>query len=353
VLVATVTLSLALGMTARAKGNGIPVRVDYRGAAGCGQESAFVERLLARSGHVRLASAGEPSPLLVVRVSRTSRTVHGHLVIHDVDGTQSSRDVDGDTCESVDSALVLVSALAIDPTAAGSSTGPTGQTGQTGDAGAPPSADGGEVAETHAAAVADAALAPAPAPSAPPDRPQGPPLDATEGWHLALGAGVQATWGGSPDVMPGLPAFVDLAHSTGSAWSPSLRAGFLYAHSGDQPVAGGGVRMVQTVATLDLCPLRWTAWNLRIAPCVHGEGGAADVSGVGVSPARSETRPWLAAGVLGRVRYVAISPFFIEIYGGADVTLQRDRFFFEPDSTVFRAPLVSGYATGALGLTIL
>jgi hypothetical protein len=153
--------------------------------------------------------------------------------------------------------------------------------------------------------------------------------------------------------MAGLLAFVDLTHSTGSAWSPSLRAGFLYANSGDQTVPGGGVRMVQTLATLDLCPLRWTAWNLRIAPCLHGEGGAVEVSGVGVSPARSETRPWLAAGVLGRVRYVVISPFFIEVYGGVDLTIQRDRFFFEPDNTVFRAPLVSGFASGALGLTIL
>jgi hypothetical protein len=102
-----------------------------------------------------------------------------------------------------------------------------------------------------------------------------------------------------------------------------------------------------------VCPVRLLAWRLRLVPCLHGEGGALDAQGLGVSPERSEVRPWIAVGLLGRVRVVAISPFFLELSGGALVPLQRDRFYFEPDSTVFRPPAITGLAGAAVGLTIL
>jgi hypothetical protein len=363
-------VTLAFGLApAGARTAGIPVRIDYRAPAGCGQESSFLERLIARSAHVRQASPGEPSAVLtvvvVVRVTRQGRVVHGHLVIQDVDGSPSSRDVDGDTCESVESALVLVSALAIDPTATGATQ--TGQPVATGTTGTTVGNDGGSAPGQETATPEKASKAvPAPdaAPPAPsassetsvPSVPRGPALDTKQGWHLAVGAGVQAAWGTAPDVVAGVPAFVDLGRtgsSPASPWSPSLRAGFLYANSGDQTVTGGEVRLVQTLGMLDLCPVRLSVWNLRMIPCAHGEGGGVGASGQGITPARSQTRPWLAVGALGRVRYVAISPFFIELYGGLDVQLQRDRFFFEPDNTVFRVPVVSGFATAAVGATIL
>ena len=73
------------------------------------------------------------------------------------------------------------------------------------------------------------------------------------------------------------------------------------------------------------------------------------------TPDRSALRPWVGAGLLGSVRYVATRRFFVEVSGGVRAALVRDRFFFEPDSavTVFQAPVVSGFAGAAVGFTIL
>jgi hypothetical protein len=43
----------------------------------------------------------------------------------------------------------------------------------------------------------------------------------------------------------------------------------------------------------------------------------------------------------------------LELWGGARAALQRDRFYFEPDETVFRPPLFSAFASATVGVTIL
>jgi hypothetical protein len=351
------------------------VRVEYRAPAGCGQESSFVERLLSRSPRIRRAQPREKAVTLVVRITRTARAIRGHVVI-DTDGVEASRDVEGDSCESVESALLLVATLAVDPAAAASPP-----------ASVSPSATFVGPAQTVLPPLStpSAPLTPPPPPPRPPPPPppetepheqerppaeprqeQGPrssptieaparpsiPVDSHEGWHFGVWAGGLAEWGIAPTVSPAGQVTVELLRARASPLSPAVELGFLYANSGDEPVTGGGVRMVQSIGTLDVCPLRLLVSRLRFLPCLHGEGGALEASGLDISPSRSQLRPWVAAGLLGRVRFV-FSPFFLELFGGASVPLQRDRFFFEPDNTVFHPPFVSGTAGGGLGLTIL
>lgn len=364
-LLLTASATLLGFASAEAQGSAVPFHVDYRGPPGCARAATFVDRLIGRSPHLRQASANEVAPKLIVRITRAGRSVRGHLVIDDVDGHESERDVEGDTCESVQGALVLVSLLAIDPTAVA----PASTQATPGDAGAganPASTSGGpaalgpgdsgEVPAAEASAphvVADAAPAPSSAPTAAETGPAGPPLDVRPGWHIGAGAGALAESGAAPGFMLGVPIFLELGRGSDSLLSPSLRAGFEYANSGAQAVPGGGVRMVQSLAVLDLCPVRLAWQSLRLIPCVHGEAGVVNAAGLDITPARADSRPWIAVGPLARARYLAASPFFFELSAGLNLPLQRDRFFFEPDNTVFHAPVVSGFAGAAVGVTIL
>jgi hypothetical protein len=348
---------------ASAKDGDIPVRVDYRALAGC-PAGPFLDRLLARSSHIRAAQANEPAPLVVVRVLRQGRGAHGHLVVHDVDGTEAQRNVEGDTCESVFSALVLMSAIALDPSlvaqaqgaetassasadasaGAASTTGTPNATGAT-DASPTEPADGHSDVSTSLPSTNDAATDDVGSHG------RETPIDRRPGLHLALGGGAGVESGAAPQALLTWGAYLEATRSE-SVLAPVARLAFEHANSGDQPASFGGVRFVRNLGVLDGC-LRWAAGPVRLLPCVEVEGGALAASGQDVVPARSDTRPWVALGALARVRYVPISPLFLEIDGGLRLPLLRDRFFFEPDNTVFRAPAISAFGGGTLGFSIL
>jgi hypothetical protein len=296
-------------------------RVDYQAPPDCPTASDFFERLHARA-HARRPPEGA-TPALVVRVTRREHgvRVHGELSVRYVDGSDATRTVDGDACDSVVDALALMSAMALDPTASLDGTS------------APP-------AEPQpVAAVTD-------------DLDGSLPIDVRSGWHVAVGAGGGATFVIAPVGAPDGTGFLELVRG-GTVWSPSVRVGFEYASSGAVGVAGGDIKLGSSLGVLDVCPASWRLGAFRLAPCVRLEGGVLDVSGVDVMPAKSALRPWAAAGALGRVRYVPLARFFVELSGGVLAPLVRDHFYFDPsDTTVFRPPVASGFAGGAVGITI-
>jgi hypothetical protein len=170
-----------------------------------------------------------------------------------------------------------------------------------------------------------------------------------------VGAGGSGAFGVAPSVVPDLVAFVEVSRTGESVVSPSLRAGLDYGTSGDTNVPGvaGGLNLVHTVGTLDGCPVVLRPGPFRLSPCVRFEAGAVSASGVGLVPDRSAVRPWAAAGALGLVRYVTPFRGFVELSGGVRAPFVRDRFYFEPDTTAFRASAVNGFVGAALGFTIL
>jgi hypothetical protein len=94
------------------------------------------------------------------------------------------------------------------------------------------------------------------------------------------------------------------------------------------------------------------ATRLDVLPCVHAEGGVLASTGVDIVPARSDTRPWVSLGAVGAVRYRLVWLLFAELSIGLRLPLVRDRYFFEPDTTVFRPPPFAALANGGLGVTI-
>ncbi len=314
----------------------VPVRVDFRGTSGCADGSEFSRELTARDVRVRAASPGERAPLLVVTITRGLRqAVHGRLVVEDVDGTVSRRDVEGDTCESVLGALALMAAIAVDPTApltGGEATpaAPSGALSTSRGDGSPP-----EPSRDEASASTDRAS------------------EARRGPHVGLMGGAGATSGTAPTIAWMIPVSAEIGGGRSAAISPLLRAGFEHADSGEDGATGGDARFVLNAGTLDLCASFPVARSIDLLPCVHAEGGGLSAAGSNIQPARSDTRPWVGLGALGAVRYVVVSPVFVELSLGVRFPLVRDRFFFEPDTTVFQVPAIAGFAGGCLGVTIL
>src|SRR5689334_23382485 len=117
-----VTLSaislLAMEGSAAAEEGAEPVRLSYTAGAGCPSESAFMTGVRARTSRVRWVSEGERARVFVVTLSQTDKESSGHLVVRLPNESESERDVTGDTCEEVASALALMAALSVDPDAA-------------------------------------------------------------------------------------------------------------------------------------------------------------------------------------------------------------------------------------------
>jgi hypothetical protein len=88
-----------------------PIRLTYRAYASCPTEGRFVLEVTARTERGRVATPGEAARAFVVTVTRETGTIRGLLSITSLDGAVSEREVTGDTCREVVSALALITAL--------------------------------------------------------------------------------------------------------------------------------------------------------------------------------------------------------------------------------------------------
>ena len=313
------------------------VSVDYQSPSECPDEATYGSELHGRNPKVAVASAPTPTdsgPRLVVRVIRRMGaggqvTFHGEFVVRYPDGTAAKRSVDGEACSSVVDALALMSAMTLDPTGtlAGKST---------------------------------TASPPDVTPSVPPVPPASTQprtaKDADRGIHLSAGIGANAVWGIGPAALPEGLGFLELSWSNESLFSPAVRVAVSYAGGPSESVTGGSVTTSRTEARVDACPVRWewgAAW--RALPCAVVEGGALAATGDGVTPSLHALRPWVAAGLAGKVQWRAGRSLFLEVVGGATVPFVRDHFYFEPNATttVFQAPVVTGFFGIGVGYTIL
>jgi hypothetical protein len=341
----------AIGMTAAAQADDsrIAVRVDSSGRESCAEGQAFLVELEAKDPNVRAAGPSELAPLLVVRIARTTGgKEHGRLVIEDTDGTLSRREVVGDTCESVLAALALMAAIAVDPRAPLPREGVSGPSGSS--EASPPTS--GEGHETPARARAEDAGA-VERVMADRDGSQSSEGPSTTSYRISFAGGAGVTTGTAPSVVPLFPVSVDVSWGGASSLGPMIRGGFEHAGSGDDAATGGGsARFVLNAGTLDAC-VRWpVVGRLELFPCLLTEAGVLSSTGLDIMPARSDTRPWVAVGALGTARYRVVWRLFAELSVGLRVPLLRDRYFFEPDTTVFRPPALAALGSGALGITI-
>lgn len=289
----TIALAIACAAPAHALAQALEkVHIAYRvpADAECPDAASYRARITARNRGVSFVDRADAARVFDVEIDADpDGQLHGRLVVRDLAGVQTAREVFGATCAEVIDALALVAALALDP-----------QRPQ------------------------EPRVVPAPVPPATP-RPSRP--------RVAFGASAGGIYEAVPGLGPAGSAFIDVrtglvrvsvsgAVARGSASAGAANAAF-----------------TRVVGRVDLCrdvrqgPVRW-------AGCVRAEAGV--LSGVGSNiedPARVR-RPWLAPG-LGLTGTKALSGrLFGRLAFSLMVPLIRDRFLFAPDTTVHRAGVV-------------
>jgi hypothetical protein len=305
-----------------------PIRVDYASPPGCPSEEDFLAGVLARTARARRAPDRGPASTFVVTLEGTHGESTGHLVLRRAGVAETERDVTGDTCEEVASALALIAALAIDPNA---STSPVPT---------PPPV----VPTTDASRETMKTPAPREAPAAP--KPEAE-------WQFGASVGASVTAGVAPEALVGVPIAVHAVAPASAPIGPTFHLAFERTSSGAVDVQGGAATFTWTVAVVEGCPHRWRWGAVGVEPCLRFEGGALRGQGSRINPAREDTRGWFALGAIGRAEWTFAGPLFLEIETGLRAPFVRTTYYFEPDTTIYRAPAIGALAGLGVGARLL
>jgi hypothetical protein len=298
-----------------------PVRLVYRAYAGCPDEARFVAEVTAHIEHARLAIGDEPARTFLVAVRADGARTRGGLQITELDGAVSRREVDGETCEAVVSALAFTTALAIDPRAVAS-------------AGAGIEADAGLPAPSMST---DGGIGPPAAGPAPPDRPidRAPPPPAshpapgpgsTSRWRWGSGVDARLLAGFVPGWAPGGGVFVDLARVGSGPLLPSLRVSLAAATTQAYFVDGVGAALTWRIARAEVCPVRLDLASFAATTCLDLDAGSLLSQGTGLANTVGDSRPWLVPGAFGRLSWLSAGGPWIE--GAAGLGWPVDRYTF-------------------------
>lgn len=344
-------LVAALLASEPARGDGTePIRIQVSAPEGCAGTDAFIAEVSARTARARLAGAGEVARSFTVTIVAAGKRARGTLVIEDPHGAGGHREVSGESCAEVASALALVTALAIDPKAS-----------------------------TAAKVVPrPPPPPPSPPPSLPPPTPpppripqRPPPLTALPWWGPVGGPlpafpmappGPRWRWSAvlrvgaasaiAPSVVPVLSGAIELARLDGLL-SPALRLAYVQADSGAQVVGLGPqrARFALLAGRLEVCPVRAVIHGpISAAPCALFEAGALAADGLSPFSPSTRTRPWAAPGLGARVQIDVLGDAMVEVDGGAVFPLVRDEFYFSPTLTAHVVPTVGGFVGGGVGM---
>ena len=335
----------------------VAIALSYRVAAGCPSESDFREEVAARTKEAKWAAPSDVTErALDVSVVNDRDTFKGRLIIQKVGTPNATRHITGESCDEVIAALALVAALAIDPQALTSPLPAHSAPVATAEESGP------ETADTSRGAV----TAPPTQPSAVAPNESGPiarrfdwvltgqvrPTSHTL-WRMATGIDVSVVSGVFPSAAIAGTAFLEFGANSG-LFSPAFRLDATGSERGWEPTGPGSVRLLWLTSELEACPLRLTVGRkLYAAPCLFGDMGLLRTQGqiAGQSAVMTQTRPWVAIGLLGRVRWWLGAGIFAEISGGLRAPLGRDTLIFEVPQrvAVYTVPVAGAHVGIGLG----
>lgn len=321
-----------------------PVRLDWQ-AARCGSADAFVSEVRARSPRVRFAAAGESAPRsLVVHVEPRGAKMSGRIELHEADGTTTERAVIGASCDDVTSGLGLVAALALDPMASTSTTATntnnTNTNTNTSNTNGTANTNTNTTSTTTTTTKTDG------------EDDDAQTLDPSKRrWSVGAGVDAEAVIGVSPNPLFSVPVFFEVTRALGEHVDVGGAIRFERAGESATDATSGGADFTWTAGAVDLC-LIGRGGRFRAHACARSHFGVIDAHGEGVTPERSATRPWVDVSLALAVRARIVGPVFIELGGSAGIALVQDRFFLEPNQTVFQVQAFTGHVGGGLGFEI-
>lgn len=314
-----------------AQGGVEDVALSYRVAEECPERAVFVSAVEARTRRARFDTQVSGTRRFVVDIQRKGPNFMGRLVLEH-GKSRATREVTSTTCKEVVEAFVLVTVLAIDPSASLSPL-PT-----------PPPVEPPRLPEEEEEVPVPAALAPAqPAPEPPavastPARKRSEPRKraAAPEWHLRAGAGAFVATGIADSAMLSAHPVVDLA-STAHGVSPSVRLGLVWANSSAQPAFPGQVVFGLRTLVLSACAIRVAPWAERgpsARICGAFEGGVLAIQPYALERATSPDRPWFAAGPLLRVDLPVLDRLSFSVDAGLALPFERERVYSLAGPTV-------------------
>jgi hypothetical protein len=334
-------LTLARG---EALGQSAPEQVflKYSGVPGCSDAATFRSEFRARTSRAVLREDGDPGGRsFTITVAKEQGRIVGRVEQRRADGSTSEREVSGQSCAEVISALALIAALAVDPQAAS--------------AHAPQDPD---------EAAPSLGKEPAPAPPPPPEpsvraneesrKPEPDPRHVDNArWRLAAGVQGGVVSGMFPKAAFASSIFVETGLWSPSVLAPTIRLSAIGSISRSVPAERGEAHFQWAAAGLQGCPLRFRLRDeLHGYPCVFGEAGFLAGEGTGVSEPDSRTRPWFGLGALIRLQWTPSEQFFVEAEGGIRVPLARDRFVFDLGGRTDSIHVVGLGGAASIGLGI-
>jgi hypothetical protein len=267
---------------------------------------------------------------LNLKIERRESGFIGILVAYDESRNRSARQIEGKTCSDVAHALAFLAGLALE---LGGRIEPKPPPAQL--AVAPPPGDV-TPAPTSASRQAE--------PAQPAHFPAPTPATRSIAASVVLLGG--AVGGFAPGALPSGELGVEVAGRP-RLFSPAARlSGF--SGSGSLEGPGGTATLWFLAGRLELCFLRLGNAVVAVRSCAGAEVGNVHAQGEIGSDPRSVNELWASVELTLRAQWFLNRSLFVELGAGFELPLERTRYYFQPDRTLYTVPWLTG--RGALGV---
>lgn len=304
----------AFGSSRTAYAAASQLAVAYRAPQSCPNRAEFLRQIELRLSQPSATLVARGAPRFAATVRLQGGAARGTLVVIARDGTRSVRLVPGRSCAEVVAAMALISALTLDPNAS--------------------------TAPLHPATRAQPRNVPA-------RRTHSEPSHA--GWHFGLGIRLSVASAVAPHAVLAGEPLITVDDDSGRLLAPEFRLAALRSTTATVTKSLGEATFNWTAARLSVCPVRWPARSaLALRPCALMDLGVLEGSGVLTHQPSSAGALWIAPGVAARLSFSPLPPLSFELEGGATFPLERDSFFFAPntpDNVAFQVPRVGVVAS--------
>ncbi len=166
--------------------------------------------------------------------------------------------------------------------------------------------------------------------------------DGKSSTRVAIGAQIEAAT--LADVVFAGRLFGELAFGEGTndVLAPAFRLAFARSLDVDRTPSLGAARLRWTQASLEGCPIKIRfASTIHGRPCAGVSGGVLQAEGSGVGVTQSRNRPWVSGAAYARLSW-ELAPWLVaELDAGAVVPFFRETFFFEPNVSIYEAPIAA------------
>jgi hypothetical protein len=319
------------------------IHLDYRADEGCPGAAWFFAQVEERTARARLALASEPGRTFVVTLTRTRTGTVGRLAIHEAQRATVAREVTGEQCRDVASALALATALAIDPLAA---IAPVGDSGRSGDSELSRAA---VPAKSATERTSQSSLTASPAPA---ERDRAAEARAgAAGWDWRAGAGVALASGLAPRLSLGGAGFVERGTADAAAVVSAVRISAFALRAPDHAVDSAYASFRFFFLRPEVCSVQLRLGAFTAAPCIAVDLGMVSASGSSIETPRDDERFWAAGVVEGRLRYALSRTWFVQSDLGLVFPFTRHRYYFrDPDTPIYAVPALAAMGSAGLGV---